>query len=247
MNRKMVRGIITLMALVGIAGFFLLIGQNTDTEPKEIYNVPEFDVSQKIPEVTKLSPGDTAQGGHWHDGEWHEEPHTTPMPTVEPSVEPHVHTWTELSLEERKQLVEIFYRERGLKPPPEGYEYRWASADVPMLDDNGEPILHPIGEPIVAVETGIGFAPTPAQYQRYKALQVQYSQHMQQGNIVEAEQIAADIALLEKEAEGEIPIIKVFLKSSGLSHEQVKEKMRQAADSFRRSAYEAHNLGYLLD
>lgn len=70
---------------------------------------------------------------------------------------------------------------------------------------------------------------------------------MQAGNIAEAEQLAADIALLKKEAEGEIPIIRVFLKSSGLSYEQVKEKMRQAAGNVRRSAYESYNLGYLLD
>ncbi|MDE0634690.1 MAG: hypothetical protein OXI43_02385 [Candidatus Poribacteria bacterium] len=257
MSRKTIWGFAALIILLIAAGGFIYWQWSTVQQMKEQAaqddklleeeNKPEVTAETPI-DFTKPPPGKTFEGGgHWHNGEWHDAPHTTPASTEESSVEPHVHTWADLSLEERKQLVEIFYRERGLKPPPEGYEYRWTSSDAPMLDDNGEPILHPIGEPIVKVETGIGFAPTPAQYQRYKALQVQYSQHMQAGNITEAEQIAADIALLEKEAEGEIPIIRVLLKSSGLSDEQVKEKIRQAADSVRRSAYEAHNLEYLLD
>ena len=211
-------GLAGLIVILAMAGVFLLTQRNIDTEPKivlseETKNLLKEQAGQSAAQdVLKPPQPGTSLGEHWRD-----RAHEPLMPAEVPPEKPHVHAWSELSLEERKQLVEIFYRERGLEPPPEGYEYRWASPDVPMLDDNGEPILHPIGEPIVEIETGIGFAPTPAQYQRYKALQRQYSQHLQAGNIVEAEQIATDIALLEKEAEGKIPIIRVFLKSSGLS------------------------------
>ncbi len=37
MNKKMVGGIIVLVALVGFVGVFLLIGRNTDTEPIKVY------------------------------------------------------------------------------------------------------------------------------------------------------------------------------------------------------------------
>ena len=254
MRNKLYWGIAILIVLVIAVGGFVFVHQWQEIRELEA----ELDKSDKPVTKDDLPPADPGfkwvpHGNHFHQvpidapDEWQGEPHTDHVPSEVVSVDPHVHKWAELSLEDRKQLVEVFYSERGLKPPPEGYEYRWKSADVPMLDDNGQPILHPIGEPIVEVETGIGFAPTPAQYQRYKALKTQYNQHMQSGNIAEAKQIAADIALLEKEAEGEIPIIRVILKSSGLSDEQVKEKMRQAADSVRRSAYESHNLGYLLE
>jgi hypothetical protein len=48
MNRKMVRGVIVLIALVGIAGVFLLVGQNTDTGPKKVFNAPSDEVMQKV-------------------------------------------------------------------------------------------------------------------------------------------------------------------------------------------------------
>ncbi len=66
MNRKMVRGVIVLIALVGIAGFFLLIGRNTDTEPKKVYKVPSEEVLEKVRSdlAAKPTPNGHQQGEH---------------------------------------------------------------------------------------------------------------------------------------------------------------------------------------
>ena len=48
MNRKTVRRIIVFLGLVGVVGVFLLIKQNTDTEPEKVYNEPSDEVMQKV-------------------------------------------------------------------------------------------------------------------------------------------------------------------------------------------------------
>ena len=74
MNRRIVGGIIVLIALVGIAGVFLLIGQKTDTEPKNVYNAPSEEVMQKVrddlaaQEAAKPSPDETPNGHRHADG-----------------------------------------------------------------------------------------------------------------------------------------------------------------------------------
>lgn len=90
MNKKMVGGIIVLIALLGIAGFFLLIGINTDTEPIKVYKAPSEEVWQKIrddlaarkaQEAAKpQSTVEKTETGHRHpDGTWHEGAHDTPI------------------------------------------------------------------------------------------------------------------------------------------------------------------------
>ena len=85
MNRKMVRGIIVLIALVGIAGVFLLISHKTDTEPKTVYNLPSDEVMQKVRGdlAAQDAPKPTPNGHQHADGTWHEgehEPVTQPAP-----------------------------------------------------------------------------------------------------------------------------------------------------------------------
>lgn len=90
MNKIIVRGLIILIALVGITGVFLLIGQKTDTEPEKVYNEPSEEVLQKIrddlaaqktQEAAKSQPAkETPEKGHLHaDGTWHEGEHDTPV------------------------------------------------------------------------------------------------------------------------------------------------------------------------
>ena len=94
MNRKMVSGIIVLIALVGIASVFLLIGQNTDTEPEKVYKPPSKEVMQKVSsdlaarkaqEAAKPQPPEEkTETGHRHaDGTWHEGEHVS-QPNVQP-------------------------------------------------------------------------------------------------------------------------------------------------------------------
>ena len=90
MNKKLLGGIIVLVVLIGIVGVFLLIGQNTDTEPKKVYNPPSKEVMQKIRDdlaarkaqeaATPQSQVAKTETGHRHaDGTWHEGTHDTPV------------------------------------------------------------------------------------------------------------------------------------------------------------------------
>ncbi len=89
MKKRMIWGLGVLMLLV-IAGVFLLVRQNTDTEPKKVYNPPSDEVLQKIrddlaarraQEAAKpQSPKENPETGHRHaDGTWHEGTHDTPV------------------------------------------------------------------------------------------------------------------------------------------------------------------------
>ena len=77
MNRRIVGGIIVLIALVGIAGVFLLIGQKTDTGPKKVFNAPSDEVMQKVrDDLAAQEAAKPTPNGHRHtDGTWHEGEH----------------------------------------------------------------------------------------------------------------------------------------------------------------------------
>ena len=91
MNRKMVRGIIVLIAIVGIAGVFLLIGRNTDTGPKKVFNAPSDEVMDKVrgdlaarkaqDAVKPPPPGETHETGHWDGDHWHKRAPEVPSTT----------------------------------------------------------------------------------------------------------------------------------------------------------------------
>jgi hypothetical protein len=95
MNKKILGGIIVLIALVGIAGVFLLIGRKTDTESEKVYKAPSEEVMEKVrdgltarkaQEAAKpQSPGEKTETGHRHDdGTWHEGEHVS-QPNVRPT------------------------------------------------------------------------------------------------------------------------------------------------------------------
>ena len=47
---------------------------------------------------------------------------------------------------------------------------KWADIDVPLLDENGNPVLHKIGDPYVDIAIEIGFAPTKEEYEELNQL-----------------------------------------------------------------------------
>ena len=48
MKKQMIWGLAILMLLIGIAGVFLLIPQDTDTEPEKVFNPPSEEMLQNI-------------------------------------------------------------------------------------------------------------------------------------------------------------------------------------------------------
>jgi len=48
---------------------------------------------------------------------------------------------------EQQRLSELYhYEKNGLNPPPEGYKYVFKDLGVPKLDENGDAIIHKIGD-----------------------------------------------------------------------------------------------------
>ena len=141
--------------------------------------------------------------GHFHeDGTWHEAAHTV-QETNRPSA-----AMSEYSPEELQQIYDQFYIQHGLQPPPPGYEYRWADVNVPLLDENGNPILHKIGEPIVELEIRVGFAPTREEYERLDQLGIDEFRARQKGQIAKANEILKEIEALKASAQRERPFVK---------------------------------------
>ena len=102
-----------------------------------------------------------------------------------------------LSPEEQQQILDQFYLQRGLNPPPKGYKYVWKEIGVVLLDDNGDPVLQKEGEPWVTVKYGIGFAPTREEFERYEQLQEDQGWAESRGDVAEVERLTAEIEALE--------------------------------------------------
>ena len=129
-------------------------------------------------------------------------------PSVDEAENENVHDFASYSSEELQQIYDQFYTERGLKPPPKGYDYRWARKNVPLLDENGNPILHKIGEPIVELEIRVGFAPTREEYERYDRLVIEEARARQEGQVAKANEILAEIEQLTADVQRERPFVK---------------------------------------
>ncbi len=144
---------------------------------------------------------------------------------------------SQLSPEEMQQIFDLFYIERGLDPPPPGYQYRWKDIDVPLLDENGKPVLHKVGEPIVEIETAKAFSPTAEEYEMLKALDIEAGSQRVLGNTAKAEQLEAEYYELYSEVMRERPVASTIIWVATTSEKEsdpdkpnriVKEKLRSA-------------------
>lgn len=79
MNRKMYWGIAALLILIiaGVSYMFAVQYAEIRQLKKGLAEAEKLEQSTKQPiDYTKPPPGKTfANGGHWHNGEWHDEPH----------------------------------------------------------------------------------------------------------------------------------------------------------------------------
>ena len=73
LSKKTVIGAFILLALIGGTFWHLHVQRIMNTEPTKVYKAPE------TPAATPTT------GGHWHDGEWHAEPHTAPAEKPSPT------------------------------------------------------------------------------------------------------------------------------------------------------------------
>lgn len=117
-------------------------------------------------------------------------------PTDEPETD-NTPDFASLSPEHQQQILDQFYHQRGLNPPPKGYKYVWKEIGVVLLDDNGKPVLQKEGEPWVEVKYGIGFAPTREEYEKYQKLQDDQGWAESRGDVAEVERLTVEIEALE--------------------------------------------------
>lgn len=185
--------------------------------------------------AAEVVEAETDTGGHVHADEGGQ---GQELPPFEPS---------EYSPEELQQIFEQFYTQRGLKPPPRGYDYRWARKNVPLLDENGNPILHKIGDPIVELEIRVGFAPTREEYERLNQLYIEESRAKKKGQVATANKIAAEIEALTASVQRERPFIKrVTRLAPREEYENDPKKSQRVAKEMLNAALREYGLEHLI-
>ncbi len=145
MNRNILRGIIVLIVLIGIAGVFLLIDKDTETET--VYNPSSDEELDKIRDNQKVKkqpitiadrqpPPGASPHGHWHGDEWHDALYA-PVPKT--SAGPLTHH-TELLETHPVEALRLQAKERGhwsakwIPPfPPDDAEAAAIARDIYLI------------------------------------------------------------------------------------------------------------------
>ena len=153
-----------------------------------------------------------------------------------------------LTPEQQQAIYDLFYTQQGLDPPPKGYTYRWADINVPMLDENGKPILHKIGEPHIYMKRGIAFTPTPEEYVILKALEEEIGWQKLQGDTAKAEELQAEYDQLYQDVQRERPDIEGWSWGVSKSEQEANpDKPRNMAREQLAQALKAEGLEYLIE
>ncbi len=146
--------------------------------------------------------------------------------------------WSLLS----QRIFDQFYLQRGLKPPPRGYQYRWKDIGVPLLDENGTPVLQKEGEPCVEIKMGVGFAPTREEYERYQQLQDAQGWAESRGDVAEVNRLTAEIEALEASVQRMRPLYTMTTWTSS----EAKSKSSQFSTAKFNAVLREYDLEHLI-
>lgn len=124
MNRKIYWGLAVLIVLlIGVTVFVVIKDQAEMRQLEKEFAEAEKQgaeseaPSQPIADNRPPPPGKSFEGGgHWHDGEWHDAPHSPAEQGFVP---------VEKMTPAQKAEWEKFWKEQGLDPPPKGHGYRY--------------------------------------------------------------------------------------------------------------------------
>ncbi len=236
-------GILTLIILIIGTGVFLLM-RDTDTEPTVIYNYTEPARATETPIAEKLSKTEKFKG-------WFEKNKATLVSDESEQAKDNIPDgqetdkfpdWHSLTPEQQKHIADRFYTQFGLKVPPVGYDYVWKDAWVPELDENGNPILHRLDEPVIKIRMGIGFAPTKEQYEKYNKLNLDRWRAKKRDDAAEVTRLTAEIEALEASAQRMRPL---SVSSASIGAEQASKADRMAEEKFN-AALREHGLEHLI-
>ena len=85
MRKKMYWGIASLILIIGVVGVYFMLQPVSDMEPEMKFIVPSETDLEKARETKQPPPG-ASLNGHWHDDEWHDEPHEVPVAQNDPPI-----------------------------------------------------------------------------------------------------------------------------------------------------------------
>ena len=167
------------------------------------------------------------------------------VPSVDEAENENFPDFASLSPEEQQQIFAQFYLQHGLKPPPKGYRYIWKDIGVPLLDENGNPVLHEEDVAWVEIKMGIGFAPTLEEYERYEQLREDYEWADTRGEVAKAKRLAAEIEALEASVQRMRPL-STMSSWAGPTGTEDKAKSDRLRDEKFNAALREYDLEHLI-
>ncbi len=250
MNRTLVIAIGIILALClgwhfyaewNMAQFDASLPQPPEPEPQQVAN-------------TEVSEQETEAAGHWHGDEWHAEPHEAPIGTSS-EIAPGIYSdFSNFSEEKLREMAAQYWRQLGVPPPPEGYTYIWDDdlqhelGITARRDANGEPILHPEGDPIFDVRLEPGFRPTPEQFAHYEEIRIEANRLA--SSDPRLPHLLAQLRQMEREYIGDIPVIySTNYFPSDWTEEQKRDRDRRTTEEGARLKYAEYRkmgLDYLI-
>ena len=243
MSKKLYWGIATLtILLIGVSVFFLM--RNTDTEPTKVYKGDVKPSKEGRTSAKKLS-----ETGKFT--KWFEENKGTLVSDDSEQVKGRMPDkqeadnfpdWHSLTPEQQQHIYDQFYIQLGLKVPPRGYTYDWKERGVPYLDENGNPVLRRLDEPVIRIRMGIGFAPTKQEFERYNQLKEARWQAKRRDDVGEVARLDAEIEILKASAQGMRPL---SVGAGWMNAEGASKSRRMAKEKFN-AALREHGLEHLI-
>lgn len=248
MTRKMYRGVAILILLIGTAAVFVIMheiaaNRELNKDLSEAQKLADQINQRKISENNRSPKGvvddsqqiDSRNGGNLSDLQ--ETDDTSDVQETDGTPD-----WSSLTPEQRQAIFDQYYIQIGLKPPPPGYKYRWKAENVPLLDENGDPVLHKIGEPEVTIKMGLGFAPSREELEEYEQLKRDMNLALASGDVAEQEKVIAEMETFEASVQRMRPVhggtlaigSEAQAKASRITREKIRAALRE------------HGLGHLI-
>ena len=247
MKSKMYWGLaIFILLLVTTAVFVILreIADNRDlndqlTEAEELVE----EINQRKISENNQSPKESVDGQQT-DNQVGDDPSDARETDGTPDVQETDGTpdWSSLTPEQRQAIFDQYYHQIGLKPPPPGYRYRWKAENVPLLDENGDPVLHKIGEPEVHIKMGLGFAPTREELEEYEQLKRDMNLALASGDVAEKDRVLAKMEAFRASVRRMRPVHAGTLATNS----EEKAKAHRVTREKLRAALREHGLGHLI-
>ncbi len=240
MKKQMIWGLAILMLLIGIAGVFLLIPQDTDTESEMVLGeatkklLEDRQKQHNDPALTDANrpppPGETKEMGYWHEGHWHknDSPDNKGTPDTTHRMDdtlPEFVPMPELIGQPRSpEEIEAYRKEWGVDPPLIGANWEH------MRNDNGEVIKHYDNSTTTFYKVvNDGFAPTPEQWEQHEILQRKLVEARRSGDTAEYDRILAELKVLIAKSRGPAPVITGTLYSGDPISEEEAHRQREEA------------------